>query len=184
MKPRAPVTTEPHTDMPTCKSDHDITEIFNRIINHVVEDVGGGFICAELLNTELRFTDEMPSYARVERNIIFFSRQSYFFNWRDNCVKEYKRVLSDINMPFYCDTVGDWLFLTPEPEVYTLLHELAHIITARMYEHPATHGKEFCECYVYLLELIQPKTFSPSTHDDYVTWGEPTETPAAQEATA
>lgn len=158
-----------------------IADIFNNIIQRVVEDVGGGFVCDEIQKTGLCFTDENPSYARIELNTIFFSRPCYLDDFACKCKTEYKCVLSRIGMPFYCDECGNWQFLTPEPEVYTLLHELAHIITEMMHDRPGAHGKEFCESYLYLLELVQPKMFSPSPRAKYVMWGEAS---PAQEATA
>ena len=147
------------------KARHEITRVFNDIINHIVNETA----IYHLFNTKLFFTDKRYSYALTQENVIYFSMQEYHKDFNLTSMTEYKKVVKETKLPHYVDCDGTRRILTPDPHIYTLLHEIAHIITYVLYPDAPDHGKEFCGSYVRIIELVKPKTISPLS-GGFITW--------------
>ena len=145
------------------KAQHEITRAFNDLINHIVNETAMYY----LFNAKLAFTHKRYSYALT--NTVYFSMQEYHKDFNLTSMTEYKKVVEETKLPHYVDCNRTHRILTPDPHIYTLLHEIAHIITHILYPDAPDHGKEFCDNYVRIIELVKPKTISPLS-GGFITW--------------
>lgn len=155
-------------------ADREIRTTFDQIVQTVCDEFPGSDVSNHIKETYLVFIDECGSFMLTGANVIYFSRPSHECNTQTNSMKEYKNVLRQIEVPYFCDCRGDWVILTPEPHVYVMVHELCHAALSVMYEFPVSHGMpEFGMAYSLLLALIQPKTFVPTSPEEFMIWGDP-----------
>lgn len=148
------------------KTEKEIEQTFKNLTAHISNETAAYY----LSDTELIFHDKIYSCAKTYENIICFSMSEYYRDFSISSILEYKKVLKRIKMPFYADCNGYYRILTPEPHVYTLLHEISHVITHVIHPNAPTHGEEFCDVYIHLIELIEPKTISPIGDGGFITW--------------
>lgn len=147
------------------KTESAINETFRRITAYIANETGATY----LLDTKLVYASENHSYARSWENTIFLSLSEYYMDVSQQSVIEYKKVVNRIKMPYYCDCAGYYHILTSEPDIYTLLHEISHIIVGMEHKNAPPHGEEFCDIYIHLIELIEPKTISP-INGGFINW--------------
>ena len=148
------------------KTQPEITRTFYDIVTRIAKDTGAAY----LLDTDLLFNDKFYSWALPCKNEIHFSMLGYDRNFTTQSIVEYKKVIKCIKMPYYVDCAGYNHILTTQPDVYILLHEIAHVITHVVYKGAPVHGEEFCDVYVALIETFEPETISP-LGGGFITWG-------------
>ena len=147
------------------KTKSQIRRTFRNITAHIINETGGHY----LSHTKLKFVGGRYSYAMMDENVIYFSIPEYHYDFSLQSTIEYKKVLRRIKMPYYCCCNGYHRILTPEPDVYALLHEIAHIMTDRIHGNVPSHGEEFCDIYLRIIEMVEPKTTSP-INDGLIGW--------------
>lgn len=147
------------------KTESQIRQTFSTLTAYIANETGADY----LLDTKLVFVPENYSYARSWKNTIFFSRSEYYMDISTLSVIEYKKVINRIKMPYYADCAGYYHILTSEPDVYTILHEISHIIVGMVHKNAPPHGEEFCDVYIHLIEIIEPKTISP-INGGFINW--------------
>lgn len=153
--------------MPAPKTPDQITATFNVLTAHIINETAAYY----LSDTKLVFTTKLPSYSKPRTNEIHFSLPEYQRDFELQSMLEYKKVLKRIKMPYYCDCANNHRILTTTPHVYTLLHEIAHIICHRIYPGVSPHGEEFCEVYVTIIEMVEPETISPLCEErEFIKW--------------
>lgn len=148
------------------KTEKQIQQTFNGLTAHIINESAAFY----LSETKLIFIEKYYSYTFPHKNTIYFSMPAYYRNAKSQSTLEYKKVLDRIKIPYYKDCAGNYNILTCVPEIYTLLHEISHIITHRIHKNASVHGIEFCDIYITLIEMFEPKTVSPITADGFITW--------------
>ena len=133
------------------KTETEIRDVFDDIIIKIANEIDAMY----LLHTKIVFDGiGFGNFALLNKNIIIFSLLDYNLNKDHGNFVEYKNVVDYLGIPYFVDN-NDCLITTDTPEIYVIIHELAHIITYTNYPDVDIHGEEFCDIYREIIKFLK-----------------------------
>ena len=143
------------------------TETELKYVFHVIcEEINKHYDISWFRRIKLDVFDAERSCIRCDDlETIHLSYPQYKIGAERNAVTEYIDVIDEIKLPHFRDSELHCCIITDEPEVFLILHEMAHVIVEKKgvmegLVYPE-HGEEFCYWYTSLILMIQPDMIFP-----------------------
>ena len=133
-------------------SNGDIQEKFNEILDIISEEFDRKWI----KDISLEITDEGDTYVMRNGLVVYLSLPKLKIAMDDGGFHEYRMVLDRIRVAYHVLPGQGRYIVTNDVLSWTLIHEIAHILTFHSYDDTTPHGKEFCKMYDTLIAIINP----------------------------